>query len=64
MNTSMILRCTCEHPQQDAIHGTQMRVHNPTHKSKDPRRLTMRCTVCNAERDAAPPSNTASGKTQ
>ena len=48
-NGSIILQCSCYHPQQDALHGTQMRVHNyiPTPSDKPD---IVRCTVCGAER--------------
>lgn len=38
-----ILTCTCQSPQQDALHGAGRRVHNKTAK-KDPPEY--RCTVC------------------
>ena len=41
--------CTCRHPQQDALHGTGMRVCNycpPTTKTTTP---VYRCTVCGAQ---------------
>jgi hypothetical protein len=38
-----ILKCTCNSPQQDKLHGLGRRVFNATAK-KDPRQY--RCTVC------------------
>lgn len=37
----MIIKCLCQHPDQDRIHGLGNRVMNPT---KDPTRA--RCTSC------------------
>ena len=34
-----IKKCTCEHEQQDKMHGKGMRVHNECAKG-------VRCTVC------------------
>ncbi|NVZ07984.1 hypothetical protein HW932_01755 [Allochromatium humboldtianum] len=45
--------CTCKHPQQDALHGPQMRVHNPTRKATKPEQPpVVRCSVCGTERNA------------
>ena len=37
-----ILRCTCEHPFQDRVYGTGMRVHN----NMGAQGGGARCTVC------------------
>ena len=45
----MIKKCTCEHKDQDQMHGKGNRVHNPV--NKDPKAIKWRCTVCKNERD-------------
>ena len=43
----MILKCSCEHSQQDKLHGKNQRVHNES-KAVPPK---YKCTVCGSERD-------------
>lgn len=45
-----ILRCSCTHHSQDALHGSGMRVHN---SCGDPAKKQFRCTVCNNERSSS-----------
>jgi rubrerythrin len=40
----MILKCKCEHKDQDKFHGKHMRVHNPLKKQNTTQKW--RCTVC------------------
>ena len=42
----MILKCKCEHKDQDKFHGKHMRVHNPLAKEKSSTTQKWRCTVC------------------
>jgi len=53
----MILRCTCAHPQQDALHGAGMRVHNSAKLGKG-----VRCTVCGRETATGTDDKTAKKK--
>jgi len=43
-----IKKCTCDHPDQDRIHGEKMRVMNEcsTAKTKESGVKKFRCTVC------------------
>jgi rubrerythrin len=41
----MILKCKCEHKDQDKFHGRFMRVHNPLSEKKY-KIQKWRCTVC------------------
>ena len=47
----MIMRCTCEHAQQDALYGPKMRVFNQCAGKTN---IKYRCTVCKSEKEAAP----------
>jgi hypothetical protein len=48
----VILKCNCQYPPQDALHGPGMRVHTPTAKSKAGSGFTTyRCTVCGTLRE-------------
>lgn len=38
-------KCSCEHKQQDEIHGSQNRVHNVSADGKN-----MVCTVCKSSK--------------
>lgn len=50
-----VMRCTCPHPNQDAVHGKGMRLFNPCNKG-------FRCTVCGRETgDGAPKKKPAAG---
>jgi rubrerythrin len=42
----MIIKCKCEHKDQDKFHGRFMRVHNPLAKAKSSTTQKWRCTVC------------------
>lgn len=42
---NMIIKCTCEHKQQDKLHGDKNRVYNKRAGAKD-KREEYRCTVC------------------
>ena len=42
MASSVIRKCDCDNPGQDAIHGVGRRVHNPTAAVP----VSYRCTVC------------------
>jgi len=41
----MIIKCTCNHEQQDEMYGKFSRVHNPIKKSPN-QPQEYRCTVC------------------
>lgn len=43
-----IKKCTCDHSQQDEMHGSKQRVMNLTTKGKESAKV-YRCTVCNKE---------------
>lgn len=43
-NTTVVLKCTCEHEYQDERYGNRMRLHNRT--GKDASSKSWRCTVC------------------
>lgn len=45
----IIRRCSCSNQAQDNMHGSQMRVHNITSKTKDKDVPLWRCTVCRKE---------------
>ncbi len=45
---SEIRNCTCQHHQQDVLHGQGQRVMNPF-TGKDGGKQRFRCTVCGAE---------------
>jgi hypothetical protein len=44
----MIKKCTCEHKDQDSMHGKGMRVHTPINNKTNPN--DWRCTICKSER--------------
>lgn len=44
----MIMRCTCDHKGQDALHGRGMRVFNERTNNK-----AARCTVCGKDGKAS-----------
>ena len=48
----MILNCSCVNKGQDAIHGGNKRVHNPTQKGGKTGTPVYRCTGCSKERTA------------
>lgn len=41
----MIIQCTCEHKDQDTLHGSKRRVANPTAKTTQDKKVLV-CTVC------------------
>jgi hypothetical protein len=41
----MVIKCTCNHEQQDEMYGKFSRVHNPIKKSPN-QPQEYRCTVC------------------
>jgi len=48
----MILKCKCNHKQQDKLNGDKMRVMNKTTKELAGKTL-YRCSVCEQERTAS-----------
>lgn len=42
----MILPCTCDHKDQDQLHGKGRRVHNMLASSKQGGVREARCTIC------------------
>jgi hypothetical protein len=48
----MILKCTCQHKDQDRRYGAGKRVHN-RRKGQQGHPPTYRCTVCKKERGRA-----------
>lgn len=47
----MILKCSCQHTEQDRLHGSGNRVAN---YCPDPSGAKYRCTVCKKEHTSAP----------
>jgi hypothetical protein len=48
-----IVKCACNHQQQDKLHGKNMRVANTTTGKVLDSQVTVRCTVCNKEQVVA-----------
>ena len=50
VSRTKVLKCTCEHADQDKLYGSKMRVHN---KMKEAAGIADkgRCTVCGTERN-------------
>ena len=46
MKTVALVICTCEHTQQDTLHGKNRRVANLTSKIPSDGTREVRCTVC------------------
>lgn len=49
---SQVLYCGCHHPQQDALHGKGMRVHNNSGLNPKESKWHTTCTVCLRQRAA------------
>jgi len=47
--STVITSCNCANAFQDTTYGIQLRVFNTTRKSKDPDKVGIRCSSCNAE---------------
>lgn len=47
---TLVLPCTCEHAEQDKLHGKGRRVHNRTKQNKPAIEQRWRCTVCRNEK--------------
>lgn len=60
MSNTKIIRCTCAHAGQDALHGQSRRVHNELAQAKDRARV-WRCTVCGRERETSTPRGGSDG---
>lgn len=48
-----VLKCSCRHPGQDAVHGDGNRVHNPLGIVDARNKIrAFRCTVCRDKKNA------------